>query len=65
MSKRGRPAVDTELLRARVSRDILDGIDRFAAEEEDKLTRPEALRRIVRDWLIGHGYLALHDEEGE
>ena len=43
-------------------RDLLDGIDAFSAEEPDKPGRPEALRRIVRDWLIGHGYLAYEDE---
>lgn len=25
----------------------------------EKIDRDEALRRILRDWLIGHGYLPL------
>ena len=59
---RGRPEVDTEQVAVRMPRDLLDGIDAFSAEEPDKPGRPEALRRIVRDWLIGHGYLAYEDE---
>lgn len=54
---RGRPPIDSEQVNARLPRDILEGIDAFAAEENDKPNRTEALRRIVRDWLIGHGFL--------
>lgn len=54
---RGRPVVDTERVVARLPRDLLDGVDRFASEESDKPGRAEAVRRIMRDWLIGHGYL--------
>lgn len=56
-SKRGRPSVDTEAVRARFPRLDLDGIDAFAASEPDRPTRQEAVRRIVRDWLVGHGYM--------
>lgn len=58
---RGRPPVDSELLRFRVDRPVIDALDRFtldsAANEDAPLERPEAIRRILRDWLIGHGYL--------
>lgn len=54
---RGRPRSDTEQVAVRLPRDLLDGIDAYAAEEADKPGRPEALRRIVRDWLVGHGLL--------
>lgn len=54
---RGRPAVDTERVCTRLPREMLDGLDAFAAEEADTPQRPEAIRRIIRDWLIGHGYL--------
>jgi hypothetical protein len=54
---RGRPAVDTEELRARFPRDLLDALDRFVAEEHPGTLRPEALRIAFRDWAIGHGYL--------
>lgn len=55
--KRGRPPVDSEQLNFRVPRADLDAIDAFAASEMDQPSRPEAVRRILRDWLIGHGYL--------
>lgn len=55
--KPGRPPVDSELLRARMERELIDGIETFAAEQPDKPGRSEAIRRIVRDWLIGNGYL--------
>lgn len=60
-SKMGRPKVDSELVRSRIERPELDGIDAFAADiavnADAPIGRPEAIRRIVRDWLIGHGYL--------
>jgi len=59
----GRPKVDSERIDARFSRDLLDGIDRFASEEPDTPARPEALRRIVRDWLIGHGMLPVEGDD--
>lgn len=59
--KVGRPTVDTEMVRARLGRAELDGIDAFAAAEDDKPKRPEAVRRIIRKWLIGHGYLSWSD----
>lgn len=39
---RGKPEIETALAS-------------FMAEEQ--IDRDEALRRILRDWLIGHGYL--------
>lgn len=32
---------------------------------EEKIDRDEALRRILRDWLIGHGYLPLPEPAPE
>lgn len=64
----GRPPVDSELLRFRSEREIIDGIDTFASDSEMNrdapISRPEALRRITRDWLIGHGYIPHEPEEG-
>lgn len=54
---RGRPAVDSERVDVRFPRDVLTAIDKFAKDESDKPSRQEALRRIVRDWLIGRRYL--------
>ena len=55
--KVGRPPKDSDLLRFRTDREIIDGIDAAAGDESDNPSRPEMLRRIVRDWLTGHGYL--------
>lgn len=55
---RGRPSVDSEEVRSRMQREVIDGIDAAAGDEADKPSRPEMLRRIVKDWLIGHGYLS-------
>lgn len=41
----------------RLHDDLLNPLDSFASSEDDKPSRPEAIRRILRDWLIGHGYL--------
>jgi len=60
--KVGRPPKDSDLLRFRTDREVIDGIDAAADHEADKPSRPEMLRRIVKDWLIGHGYLKAGEE---
>jgi len=40
----------------RLQPDLLDPLDK-AAGDLSETSRPEAIRRIIRDWLIGHGYL--------
>lgn len=57
----GRPPVDSEQINFRLRRQVINAIDAFAESEPDKPGRTEAVRRIVRDWLIGHGYLAHED----
>lgn len=37
--------------------DIADGLDLFMREDFAPATRPEAIAVILRDWLVGHGYL--------
>lgn len=57
---RGRPPVDSERVDVRFPRDVLDGVDAFAADAKmnpDAPPRPEVVRRIVRDWLETHDYL--------
>lgn len=39
--------------------DIEEAVEKFAAEEG--ISRDEALARLIRDWLIGNGYLPLED----
>ena len=55
----GRPPVDSEQLNFRLNRDLLDAIAAFANDQDDKPSRTEAVRRIIRDWAIGHGYLEM------
>ena len=49
--------MDSEAVNTRLVRSDLDALDAFAATEEDKPSRPEAIRRILRDWLRQRGYL--------
>lgn len=53
--KLGRPPRDTDQINFRVDREVIHALDAFASEQAAK--RPEAVRRILRDWLEGHGYL--------
>jgi hypothetical protein len=45
--KVGRPPVDSDLVRARMPREQIERIDAWAAEQPDKPSRPEAVRRLV------------------
>lgn len=66
-SKRGRPPVDSDQVGVRMSIDVFCAIDEFRADKtlnpDGPVGRPEAIRRIVRDWLIGHGYLPAGTDE--
>ena len=57
MSKKGRPPVDTEPVTVRLPRDVLDAVEKYRREQDSIPTRPEAIRQMLNDWLIGHGYL--------
>lgn len=46
----------------RLQPEPLDALDAFAASEKDAPSRPEAVRRILRDWLIGHGFMKADEE---
>jgi hypothetical protein len=51
-SVRGRPKVDSEMVRARFERRVLDTLDRWRADQpEPKPSRPEAIRRLVEKAL--------------
>ena len=55
----GRPRVDAVPITLRVPPNLLSPLDAFAADtvnEDAPIGRPEAIRRILKDWLIGHGY---------
>lgn len=59
--KGGRPRVDAQPITLRLPPELLGGVDRYIAHEQSiagrSLTRPEAVRHALRNWLAGHGYL--------
>ena len=56
----GRPAVDSELVRARLPRDLLDVLDRVRKDNrKPPLTRADIVRTALRDWATATGYLPL------
>lgn len=57
IKKRGRPATGAgQQVQVRLQPDMLAALDKFASEEQG-FNRPTTIRLILRDWLIGHGYL--------
>lgn len=65
-NKGGRPRVDAQPITLRLPPDLLGGIDRYIAHEQSvvgrSVTRPEAVRHALKEWLGGHGYL--HHQKG-
>ena len=58
IKSRGRPATGKgQQVVTRLHDDLLEPLDKFSAGQPDTPGRPEAIRRILRDWLIGNGYL--------
>lgn len=55
--KVGRPKVGATPVTVRIPPDVLAMLDEFASQEPDTPSRPEALRRILRDWLVNRGYM--------
>ena len=49
--------IEFEALCVRLDPDCMDVLDEFAASEKDEPCRSEAVRRILRDWFVRHGYL--------
>jgi metal-responsive CopG/Arc/MetJ family transcriptional regulator len=51
-SFRGRPKVDSEMIRSRLQRRLLDRLDAWIARQpEPKPSRPEAIRRLIEKAL--------------
>lgn len=55
--KMGRPKVDSDLLRARFERPVIEAIDDFRNGFDEEVGRPEALRRLVTEALKRRGLL--------
>ncbi|MBO9432166.1 ribbon-helix-helix protein, CopG family [Sulfitobacter sp. R18_1] len=51
MVKKGRPPVDSSGIMLRLHNDIIKKIDNLRKEEDDLPTRPEMIRRMIRDWI--------------
>lgn len=55
---RGRPATGIgQMLGVRLHDDLLKPLDAVIGDEPDMPSRPEMIRRIIKEWLIGRGYL--------
>jgi len=49
---RGRPRVDSEMVRSRLDRSLLDALDAWiAAQPTPRPSRPEAIRRLISEAL--------------
>jgi hypothetical protein len=55
--KIGRPKVDSEAVNVRMERDQLSALDAWAAAQAPAPSRPEAVRRILSDYLKRRGFL--------
>lgn len=49
--------------------DVLEALDAFIADHEappaEPMTRQDALNIIIRDWLMGQGYMALPGDDSQ
>ncbi len=54
---RNRPEPDAEKVSVAFERDLLSGIDAYAAAQKDKPSRADAVQRILREWLQAHGFV--------
>ena len=54
---RGRPRVNAVAVNTRMPPEVIAALDEFRARSEGNMSRPEAVRALVRDALIGGGHL--------
>lgn len=54
------------MMSVKLDAELLDGIEQFISDHDQpshgKMTQEDAVNVIVRDWLMGQGYLALPDD---
>lgn len=61
--KRGRPATGvTPHQGIRIPADLLSALQSCQDDHPDVPSRAEMIRHILRDWLIGHGYLPRRED---
>jgi hypothetical protein len=50
----------------KLDEELLDGVEQFIADRDEpprgKMTYDDAINVIVRDWLMGQGYIPLPDD---
>lgn len=46
----------------RLDAQMSEALSQFRREQDDLPTPPRAIKRILRDWLIGNGYLPMTEE---
>lgn len=51
--KRGRPAVGAKSIHLTLPPDLLMALDAWISEQDDALSRPEAIRLLIRERLLG------------
>lgn len=56
--KRGRPATGAISVHLRVGPPELSGLDQWRKDQQEETSRPEAVRRIIAEYLRERGYLA-------
>ncbi|MGV2135134.1 hypothetical protein ACQZ4O_16140 [Agrobacterium vitis] len=54
---RGRPAEFPIKKLIALNQEILDGVEAFRDDGGTGLNQSEAIRHILYDWLVGHGYV--------
>jgi hypothetical protein len=54
---RGRPTEFPIKKLVALNEEIVEAVEAFRAEQVPEINQSEAIRRILRDWLIGAGYL--------
>ena len=58
---------ETEMIMFRAPKGTLKAIDQFIDDEtakvDSRISRSDALRTIIDDWLMGHGYFPLDEED--
>lgn len=47
----GRPSIDSEAVNVRIERTLIDALDAWISKQSDLPTRPEAIRRLIKNAL--------------
>lgn len=54
---RGRPVEYPIKKLVALNQVIIDAVEAFREDQPEDMNQSEAIRRILKDWLTGHGYL--------